>query len=583
MKLVTYSAVSVAAVGIVTFNAWNQHQQFYSAAIHLSKSNVSLTVLLNFYILCNIWLGKVLMWIFFGQLRLIESEHLYERGWFAVSETALAMTIFRDEIGASFVIWFSSLLLVKCLHWVLGDRVDMMDQLSQLSPSNKPGRLILRTVSLFSLLYLVDVLSVLYSVYSYQSTGPNISMLFGFEFLLMFLSLCAVSGKFLILLYDAIGRKYLQRYYNQRLQQQQQQQFPQVQGQQPPYGDVINNNHLLDEDDDEDDDVWQEKSQAIFYVELAVDLWKLVAYFVFFSIITVHYGLPIHIIRDLYLTVKSFTTKVGDLIKFRRALHDMNHRLVDVQPSDIESNQDGIVCTICREEITLLDVLDPNDQRLQQLPNGMRRRRFNNNKTFKAKKLGCGHMFHFKCLRGWLERQQSCPTCRRSVFDGNNNQNNGPNNNHAPAQPVPQNHGEDYQRRNAPVQMPNIASNLQSPGTSPLQGGSNNSQRNARFESMFVVEADGTINYGRIKLRPIKDSSQNQRSSQLPADYADLEKKSEQELELLLQSSKQGLIERLKVMESAKLELDTTIEKTRHMLQILDTSSSSQIQSQSDQ
>lgn len=26
------------------------------------------------------------------------------------------------------------------------------------------------------------------------------------------------------------------------------------------------------------------------------------------------------------------------------------------------------------------------------------------------KKLPCGHVFHFHCLRSWLERQQSCPT-----------------------------------------------------------------------------------------------------------------------------------------------------------------------------
>ena len=26
------------------------------------------------------------------------------------------------------------------------------------------------------------------------------------------------------------------------------------------------------------------------------------------------------------------------------------------------------------------------------------------------KKLPCGHIFHFQCLRSWLERQQSCPT-----------------------------------------------------------------------------------------------------------------------------------------------------------------------------
>jgi E3 ubiquitin-protein ligase synoviolin len=26
------------------------------------------------------------------------------------------------------------------------------------------------------------------------------------------------------------------------------------------------------------------------------------------------------------------------------------------------------------------------------------------------KRLQCGHIFHFHCLRSWLERQQSCPT-----------------------------------------------------------------------------------------------------------------------------------------------------------------------------
>ena len=34
----------------------------------------------------------------------------------------------------------------------------------------------------------------------------------------------------------------------------------------------------------------------------------------------------------------------------------------------------------------------------------------------RIKKLQCGHKFHFQCLRtGWLERQQSCPTCRQPI------------------------------------------------------------------------------------------------------------------------------------------------------------------------
>ena len=34
----------------------------------------------------------------------------------------------------------------------------------------------------------------------------------------------------------------------------------------------------------------------------------------------------------------------------------------------------------------------------------------------RPKKLPCGHVLHFSCLRSWLERQQNCPTCRQPVL-----------------------------------------------------------------------------------------------------------------------------------------------------------------------
>lgn len=44
-----------------------------------------------------------------------------------------------------------------------------------------------------------------------------------------------------------------------------------------------------------------------------------------------------------------------------------------------------------------------------------------------GKKLPCGHILHQHCLRSWLERQQVCPLCRRSVFA----EENAPNANQA--------------------------------------------------------------------------------------------------------------------------------------------------------
>ena len=37
-----------------------------------------------------------------------------------------------------------------------------------------------------------------------------------------------------------------------------------------------------------------------------------------------------------------------------------------------------------------------------------------------AKKLICGHLFHVHCLRSWLERQHTCPTCRALVVPAEN-------------------------------------------------------------------------------------------------------------------------------------------------------------------
>lgn len=53
-------------------------------------------------------------------------QRLQERGWFAVTETLLALTIFKDEFDTSFVMLFVSLLFLKVFHWLAADRVEMV-------------------------------------------------------------------------------------------------------------------------------------------------------------------------------------------------------------------------------------------------------------------------------------------------------------------------------------------------------------------------------------------------------------------------------------------------------------------------
>ena len=132
---------------------------------------------------------------------------------------------------------------------------------------------------------------------------------------------------------------------------------------------------------------FEQRSTVIFYLDFFVDLFKLLIYTGFFAVVMAYYGLPIHIIRDLYVTVISFTKRVRDMIKYHQIMSSLQTRYPDVTPDELAICNDP-TCIICREEM-----------------------------VSSVKRLPCGHFFHFKCLKSWLERQQVCPTCRKSVLE----------------------------------------------------------------------------------------------------------------------------------------------------------------------
>lgn len=47
-----------------------------------------------------------------------------ERAWYAITETCLAFTVFRDDFNPKFVALFTLLLFLKSFHWLAEDRVD---------------------------------------------------------------------------------------------------------------------------------------------------------------------------------------------------------------------------------------------------------------------------------------------------------------------------------------------------------------------------------------------------------------------------------------------------------------------------
>ena len=293
-------------------------------------------------------------------------QRLFERLWIFLTETLLALTIFRDDFSIPFAILYTVLLFLKCFHWITADRVDYMDQVP---PPGPPALFHVRIVGITSLLLLLDIALVSYSLQSISYYGVSSMVLFASEFTILLASILGTTARYAVGLVDlrrARGR--------------------------------------------EDAPAWEEKSMYLFYVDLAVgespkpssslsqestliaDFVKLLTYLSFFMVILLHYGLPLHVLREVYITFMSFLSRCSDLIRYRRATRDMNSQYPDATAEELERAGDP-TCIICREEMVVSD-----EHARSEGPNET------------PKKLGCGHIFHFHCLRSWLERQQSCPT-----------------------------------------------------------------------------------------------------------------------------------------------------------------------------
>ncbi|KAH8028241.1 hypothetical protein HPB51_014196 [Rhipicephalus microplus] len=104
---------SVVLTTAVIGNAYYQKKQFYPSVVYLTKSNPSMAIIYLQAFVFVILMGKLMRKVFFGQLRAAEMEHLIERSWYAVTETCLAFTVFRDDFSPKFVALFTLLALPK--------------------------------------------------------------------------------------------------------------------------------------------------------------------------------------------------------------------------------------------------------------------------------------------------------------------------------------------------------------------------------------------------------------------------------------------------------------------------------------
>lgn len=337
MRLQTYAGFSLMATLAVVYHAFNSRRQFYPSMVYLSTSKISLVLLMNMglVIMCILW--QLIKKVFLGSLREAEVERLNEQSRREIMEILFAITIFRQDFSVSFLAMVTTLLLIKALHWLAQKRVEYIE-----TTPTVPLLSHVRIVSFMSFLLLVDSL-FLYSSAKFliQTRQASVSLFFSFEYMILATTTVSIFVKYVFYVSDML-----------------------MEGQ------------------------WERKAVYTFYLELIRDLLHLSMYLCFFLVIFMNYGVPLHLIRELYETFRNFRIRVADYVRYRKITSNMNDRFPDASPEELDASDS--TCIICREEMTT------------------------------AKKLICGHLFHVHCLRSWLERQHTCPTCRALVVPPEN-------------------------------------------------------------------------------------------------------------------------------------------------------------------
>ncbi|XP_030243793.1 E3 ubiquitin-protein ligase HRD1 isoform X2 [Drosophila navojoa] len=291
------SSVCMALTSAVIGNAYYQKQQFYPAVVYITKSNASMAVIYIQFFVIVFMFGKLLRKIFLGTLRAAEFEHLLERFWYALTETCLAFTVFRDDFNPRFVALFTVLLFLKSFHWLAEERVDFMERSPVL------GWLFhIRVGSLLTMLGILDYVLLMHAYNSTLVRGPTVQLVFGFEYAILLTVIASTAIKYV--LHAAEMRT---------------------------------------------DTPWENKAVFLLYTELVIGLIKVVLYLLFVVIMAKIYALPMFVFRPMFFTIRNFRKALNDVIMSRRAIRNMNTLYPDATPEELRQSDN--ICIICREDM----------------------------------------------------------------------------------------------------------------------------------------------------------------------------------------------------------------------------------------
>jgi E3 ubiquitin-protein ligase synoviolin len=375
---------------------------------------------------------------FMNGLRLMETETIIDHCRWNVTETCIALTMFRQQLNCSVIVLFLCLVLVKCLHWAVDLRCshlrmtedafyldDSDDLLSDFAPTAEskniegdtswyvkafnlvlPNRIVnmsttlprmrknhILLVILMALLYIFDLVMVTFCVSRLIKDGPNVFIIFLFEAAVLTASIMSSLTLYGIHFFDGVV-SVLQRYFLDK-DEEKGNEHNESNGDVDavtPTNEVHAQLTIMQITIQKLATIWRDQRiTATFFVELMALAAKFLFHLALFTVIFTLYGLPLNILRDFYMAFMKLKSRLVAFASYRELTRNMNTRFKSVT-TEKELEEAGRTCIICRDQMEL-EGMNGDCKRLPV----------------------CHHVFHKHCLREWLVQQQTCPTCRADI------------------------------------------------------------------------------------------------------------------------------------------------------------------------
>jgi len=361
ISLNIYCILTILSTTYYLYDLYTKEDTFFIFSMHLLKSKFYFCLTLNFFIMLLVIAGKLLLYIFYGEVRLSELTQVIEKIRLKFFQLLVLFISFRPTIDIKKILF---IVLYFFMAFLTGIAYKRGAYIASMNERNKQKQF--KIISIYILLIYLN-----YLLYNSSNTSNEkeknqshgdflIYYVFNCEFLFLFIKIVAKFYKLMINITSINMEK-----------------------------------------------IWDYRSLTFNIISTIKYSIKILCEFRFCYVLIKMRIFPIYFFIDvlknayhlLKLTIKIYdsynnTNYVQNLTDYDINVELTNQGLINSHMSEEEKNaikQEKInICNICLSEIE------------------------------KGKYLNCGHVFHLKCIKEWVSLNAKCPICKSSIITDQN-------------------------------------------------------------------------------------------------------------------------------------------------------------------